>query len=60
MELLEAHQILFKGQSNVRLMATELGVSLESLQQSFRDYVAANPISSDSWEKDIEASWPWA
>ena len=49
MELLEAHQILYKGQSNVRLMATELGVSLESLQQSFREFVAVNPITNDSW-----------
>lgn len=60
MELLEAHQILFKGQSNVRLMARELGVSLESLQQSFREYVAANPITDDAWKKDIELGWPWA
>lgn len=60
MDRLEAHQILYKGQSNVRLMATELGVSLESLQQSFREFVAANPISSDAWEKDVELGWPWA
>ena len=60
MSRLEAHQILFKGQSNVRLMARDLECTLEDLQASFRAYVAMNPISSDAWEKDVELSWPWA
>ena len=57
---LEACQILYKGQSNVKLMAKDLGLSLEEMQQNFRDYVAANPLDDDSWHKDIELSWPWA
>lgn len=60
MSLLEAHQILFKGQSNVRLMAKELGVTLEDLQQSFREYCAANPVDEGIWQGDIELGWPWA
>lgn len=60
MELLEAHQILYKGQSNVQLMARDLGVSLEELQQSFREYVAANPLNGDEWHTDVEPSWPFA
>lgn len=57
---LEACQILFKGQSNVKIMANRLGISLEEMQQTFRDYVAQNPIDENVWRGDIELSWPWA
>jgi len=60
MTRLEAHQILFRGQSNVALTARELGCSLEDLQQSFQAYVAANPIDESVWQGDIEMGWPWA
>ena len=60
MSRLEAHQILYKGQSNVQLMARELGCTLEDLQESFRAYVAENPLSDDAWQKDVELSWPFA
>ena len=60
MSLLEAHQILFRGQSNVKQMANKLGISLEDMQQSFRDYCKANPIDEDVWKGDIELGWPWA
>jgi hypothetical protein len=56
---LEACQILYKGQSNVKLMANQLEISLEEMQQEFRDYVAKNPLDDDAWHKDIELSWPW-
>jgi hypothetical protein len=59
MDLLEANQILYKGQSNVLLMAREVGISLEEMQQSFRDYVAMNPLIGDEWHTDVELSWPW-
>ena len=55
----EAHAILFKGQSNIDQMATKLGVPLSDLQQSFREYVARNPIDEDIWRGDIELGWPW-
>ena len=60
MNLLEAHQILFKGQSNVKQMANKLGITLEDLQQSFREYCAANPVDENVWQGDIELGWPWA
>ena len=60
MSRLEAHQILFKGQSNIKVMANSLELSLEDLQQSFREYVAANPIDDNVWQGDIELGWPWA
>ena len=56
----EAHAILFKGQSNVALIAKECGCSVDQLQQSFRQYVAANPIDEDVWRGDIEICWPWS
>ena len=58
--ILEACQILYKGQSNVKLMANNVGISLEEMQSEFRLYVKANPLTADAWEKDVELSWPWA
>ena len=55
-----AHVTLFKGQSNVAIMAREVGCSLEDLQQSFREYCARNPIDENVWQGDVELSWPWA
>lgn len=60
MTRLEAHQILFRGQSNVALMARELGCSLEELQASFRQYVAENPIDPEVWQGEVELAWPYA
>ena len=59
MELLEALQILYKGQSNVAVMAKRLDMPLETLQEEFRQYVKVNPLDSDVWKRDIEVSWPY-
>jgi hypothetical protein len=59
MELLEAHQIVFRGQSNVAVMAKSLDMSLEYFQASFREYVSKTPINPDIWKGDIEISWPY-
>ena len=58
--ILEACQVLYRGQSNVKLMANDVGISLEEMQSEFRLYVKANPISTDAWEKDVEISWPYS
>ena len=57
---LEACQILFKGQSNVKIMANRLGITLEEMQQVFREYCEANPIDENVWQADVELGWPWA
>ena len=57
---LEACQILFKGQSNVKIMANRLGIPLKEMQQTFSGYCAANPVDEDVWRGDIELGWPWA
>ena len=59
MELLEALQILYKGQSNVAKMAQTLDIPLETLQEEFRQYVKVNPIDSDVWQLDIDICWPY-
>ncbi len=59
MELLEALQILYRGQSNVAVMAKQLDIPLKTLQEEFRHYVKVNPIDSDVWKLDIEMSWPY-
>ena len=56
----DALVILFRGQSNVRVMATDVGISLEEMQQLFREYVAKTPIDPDVWKGDIELSWPYS
>lgn len=57
---LEACQILFKGQSNVKIMANRLEISLEEMQQIFREYCDVNPIDPNHWQSDVELGWPWA
>lgn len=59
-ELSEALQILYRGQSNVALMARKLDMPLPKLQQLFREYVRGNPIDPDLWKGDVELSWPFA
>jgi adenosyl cobinamide kinase/adenosyl cobinamide phosphate guanylyltransferase len=55
----EALVILFKGQSNVKLMANEVGISLVEMQQLFREYVARTPIDEDVWRGDVDMAWPY-
>ena len=59
MQLLEALQILYQGQSNVAVMAKKLDMPLKTLQQEFRQYVLVNPIDPDVWQLDIEINWPY-
>ena len=51
MELLEALQILYKGQSNIAVMAKSLDLPLETLQEEFRQYVKDNPktAKNEAW-----------
>jgi hypothetical protein len=56
----DALTILFRGQSNVKVMANNVGVSLEEMEQLFRDYVAKTPIDPNVWKGDIEISWPYS
>ncbi len=57
--ILEACQILYKGQSNVKLMANKMGLTLEEMQAEFRSFVDRNPLENEAWQKDIELSWPY-
>lgn len=57
---LEACQVLFRGQSNVKLMANQLEISLEEMQRIFREFVAVNPVDPELWKGDVELGWPWA
>jgi hypothetical protein len=59
MELLEGLQLLFKGQSNVAVMAKTLDMPLKTLQEEFRQYVKVNPIDPDCWQADIDICWPF-
>ena len=56
----EALIVLYRGQSNVKLMANEVGISIEEMQQLFREYVAKTTIDPDIWQGDIMISWPYS
>lgn len=58
-ELEEALVLIYKGQSNVALVAKQLDMPLKRLQQEFRDYVSRTPIDPDVWRGDVELSWPF-
>lgn len=60
MQLEEALQILYRGQSNVAVMATRVGLSTEQLKRLFREYVARNPLDDQAWKSDVELAWPYA
>ena len=51
MELLEALQILFKGQSNIAVMAKSLNMPLETLQEEFQMTPAAKPEGKNESKK---------
>ena len=55
----EAHAVLFKGQANIAQMAAKVGVSTEDLKASFAIYAAAIPKDDETWQADVELSWPW-
>ena len=55
----QAVQILYKGQNNVQLMATEMGVSLETMKAALNEYVKATPIDEDDWQGDVNPAWPY-
>ncbi len=56
----QAVQILYKGQNNVQLMATQMGVSLEAMKAALNEYVKATPVDEDDWMGDVNPSWPYA
>ena len=41
-------------------MANDLGITLEEMQEAFRDYVAQTPVDEDVWMGDVELAWPFA
>ena len=59
-ELEDALGLLYKGQTNVAVMAKEVGVSLDEMKRLFGYYVSQRPIDPDVWQADVEPSWPWA
>tara|TARA_B100001173_G_scaffold311001_1_gene327018 strand:- start:2992 stop:3186 length:195 start_codon:yes stop_codon:yes gene_type:complete len=56
----EALIVLFKGQTNVKLIANEVDISLREMQELFRDYVAKTPVDENAWKGDVEVSWPYS
>ena len=51
---------IYKGQTNVAVMAKEIDVSLDEMKRLFGLYVEQRPIDPDVWQADVELGWPWA
>ena len=56
----DALDLLYKGQTNVALIAKETGITLEEMQRLFKEYVSQRSIDPDVWQGDVDLSWPWA
>lgn len=56
----DALDLLYKGQTNVALIAKETGITLEEMQHLFKEYVSQRPIDPDVWQGDVDLSWPWS
>jgi hypothetical protein len=59
MSLEDALDLIYKGQTNVAVMAKKVGVSLEEMKRLFGLYVSQRPIDPGIWEADVELGWPW-
>lgn len=56
----DALDLIYRGQTNVAVMAKKTGVSLEEMKRLFNLYVSQRPIDPDIWRADVELGWPWA
>jgi hypothetical protein len=56
----DALDLIYKGQTNVAVMAKKVGVSLDEMKRLFNVYVSQRPIDPDVWQADVELGWPWA
>jgi hypothetical protein len=52
----EALALLYKGQTNVAVMALELGLEPDELKASFRAYVAHKPFDPNSWRHALHTN----
>jgi hypothetical protein len=60
MQLEEAFQMLYRGQSNVAHVSAEVQLPLEKMKVLFREYVARNPLDEQAWRSDVDLTWPYA
>tara|TARA_R100001163_G_C5004934_1_gene152799 strand:+ start:610 stop:822 length:213 start_codon:yes stop_codon:yes gene_type:complete len=56
----DALDLVYKGQTNIAVIAKKVGVTLEEMQRLFNLYVKQRPIDPDIWQADVELGWPWA
>lgn len=56
----DALDLIYKGQTNVAVMAKKVGVSLNEMKRLFNLYVSQRPIDPNVWQADVELGWPWA
>ena len=56
----DALDLIYKGQTNVAVMAKKVGVSLDEMKRLFGLYVSQRPVDPDVWQADVDLGWPWA
>ena len=55
----EALHILYRGQANVAVTASSVGIPTQEMKELLRDYILLNPIDPDLWQLDVEVAWPY-
>ena len=55
----EALHTLYRGQANVAVTASSVGVSTREMKERLRDHILLNPIDPDLWQLDVQVSWPY-
>lgn len=55
----EALHILYKGQANVAVTASSVGISTEEMKERLKKHILLNPIDPDLWQLDVQICWPY-
>lgn len=59
MALEDALDSIYRGRSNVALMARDLAMPTTELKRLFSVYAGRRPADPDIWKADVELGWPW-
>ena len=59
MKLEEALDLCYRGKKNVVKAAKEVDIPFIEMKCLLTAYILERPIYSDSWQEELEVSWPW-
>jgi hypothetical protein len=59
MRLEEALDLCYRGKKNVAKAAEEVEIPFIKMKDLLTAYILERPIHGDSWQEELEVSWPW-